>query len=142
MKLDNESPIPLYHQLQEILRSQISRRTFDTGAKLPSEHELCREYGVTRPTVRQALEGLVREGLVTKHHGKGAFVTKPPSPVALFALAGTSEAFASQKTKVETRALKIERVPECDLAETQNPPGGWVKLERLRSINGTATFFE
>lgn len=142
MQLDSASPIPLYHQLQEILRSQIMRRELDVGDKLPSEHELCRAYGVTRPTVRQALEGLVREGLVTKHHGKGAFVTRPPQPVGLFSVAGTSEAFAAQKLKVETRLLKAERVASCDLAEGADPASGWVKIERMRSVNQIPTFFE
>jgi len=142
MNLDAASPVPLYHQLQEILRGQLARKVFDVGGKLPSEHELCHDYGVTRPTVRQALEGLVREGLITKRHGKGAFVTAPPQPVGIFSVAGTSEAFAAQKLKVETRALKIERVATCDLADGVDPSGGWVKLERMRSVNGTPTFFE
>ena len=76
MQLDMSSPVPLYHQLQDILRSEIARKVHTVGGKLPSEHELCRAYGVTRPTVRQALEGLVREGLVHKHRGKGAFVAR------------------------------------------------------------------
>ncbi|HYG75552.1 MAG TPA: GntR family transcriptional regulator [Planctomycetota bacterium] len=142
MKLDPDSPVPLYHQLEEILRTQIARKVFSVGGKLPSEHELCREYEVTRPTVRQALESLVREGLITKRHGKGAFVTAPPQPVGIFSVAGTSEAFAAQKLRVETRALKIERVATCDLGEGPDPVGGWVKLERMRSVNGTPTFYE
>ena len=64
MKLDPSAPIPLYQQLQEILRMEISSKVRTAGSKLPSEHELCRQFGITRPTVRQALEGLVREGLV------------------------------------------------------------------------------
>jgi len=142
MQLDMSSPVPLYHQLQDILRSEIARKVHTVGGKLPSEHELCRAYGVTRPTVRQALEGLVREGLVHKHRGKGAFVTEPPLPIGLFSLTGTSDAFAAQKLKVETRVLSVERVPTCLLAEGSDPAGGWVKLERMRRVNGVPTFFE
>ncbi|HYG75953.1 MAG TPA: GntR family transcriptional regulator [Planctomycetota bacterium] len=142
MQLDMSSPVPLYHQLQDILRAEIARKVYNVGGKLPSEHELCRTYGVTRPTVRQALEGLVREGLVHKHRGKGAFVTEPPLPIGLFSLTGTSDAFAAQKLKVETRVLSVERVPTCLLAEGSDPAGGWVKLERMRRVNGVPTFFE
>jgi GntR family transcriptional regulator len=142
MKLDLTSPVPLYHQLQDILRAEIARKLHKVGGKLPSEHQLCREYGVTRPTVRQALEGLVREGLVQKHRGKGAFITQPPLPIGLFSVTGTSDAFAAQKLKVETRVIRVERVPNCVLSDGSDPAGGWLKLERMRRVNGVPTFFE
>lgn len=142
MKLDLNSPVPLYQQLQDIMRNAILARQYKVGGKLPSEHELCRDYGVTRPTVRQALEGLVREGLLMKHRGKGAFVTEPPLPVGLFSVIGTIEAFAQQKQKVETRVLSVEKAATCVLAEGSDPIGGWYKLERVRRINGIPTFYE
>ncbi|HEY3320223.1 MAG TPA: GntR family transcriptional regulator [Planctomycetota bacterium] len=142
MRLDTASPVPLYQQLQDILRGEILARTHVPGGKLPSEHELCRTYGVTRPTVRQALEGLVREGLVRKHRGKGAFVTEPPSPVGLFSMIGTSDALREQKLRLETKVLHVERVSSCMLTGGSNPPGGWVMLERMRRVNGVAAFYE
>jgi GntR family transcriptional regulator len=142
MNLDAASPVPLYHQLQEILRAQIGQKVFKVGAKIPSEHELCRNYGVTRPTVRQALEGLVREGLIAKHRGKGAFVSAPPAPVGLFSVAGTSESFAARKMLVKTQLLRSSVEAVCQLADGADPGGGWVKLERLRSINAIPTFYE
>ncbi len=142
MSLDTSSPVPLYQQLQDILRDRILGKQIPTGGKLPSEHELCRQYGVTRPTVRQALEGLVREGLVRKHRGKGAFVTEPPSPVGLFSMVGTTDALAAQHLRLETKVLSIERLPTCVLANIPDPPGGWVKLDRMRRVNGVPAFFE
>jgi DNA-binding GntR family transcriptional regulator len=142
LKLDLNSPVPLYQQLQDIIRNAILSRQYKVGEKLPSEHELCRDYGVTRPTVRQALEGLVREGLLMKHRGKGAFVTEPPLPVGLFSVIGTIEAFAQQKQKVETTVVRIERVPTSILAQGNDPIGGWYRLERVRRINGIPTFYE
>jgi len=142
MKLNPQSPVPLYHQLQEILRQKIAAKAFAVGAQIPSEHELCAAYGVTRPTVRQALEGLVREGLLMKRRGKGAFVTEPPVPVGMFSVAGTSEAFAAQKLKVETRLLHAGPAAACVLADGDDPAAGWIKLERVRSLNGAPTFFE
>jgi DNA-binding GntR family transcriptional regulator len=142
MKLDATSPVPLYQQLQGLLRAEIAGRFRKAGSRLPSEHELCRQFGITRPTVRQALEGLVREGIVQKHRGKGAFVTEPPLPVGLFSLIGTSEAFAAQQISVETLVLHAGKTPLCLLAEGQDPPGGWVVLERVRRINNVPTFYE
>lgn len=142
MALNLKSPVPLYHQLQDILREEIARKFWPIGGKLPSEHELCRTYAVTRPTVRQALEGLVREGLVEKHRGKGAFVTEPPLPIGLFSVIGTSDAFAEKKLKVETRVLNVALVPACLLAQGDDPPTGWVRLIRMRRVNNLPTFFE
>ena len=56
------------------LKLGIERRIYSPGGRLPSESELCRQYGVTRDTVRHALSLLVREGLIVKHPGKGSFV--------------------------------------------------------------------
>lgn len=142
MELDIASPLPLYHQLQQILRSQLADRAWKVGEQLPSEHELCRRHGVTRPTVRQALEGLVREGLVCKRRGKGAYVNEPPRPVGIFSLTGTSDALTAQTLKVETRVLRIEIIPFCEFAEASAPSGGWLKLERVRQVNKKPAFFE
>src|SRR6516165_9505485 len=106
VKLDHESSVPLYHQLQDFLRRKIAARTWGVGTQIPSEHELCRSFGVTRPTVRQALDGLVREGLIRKRRGKGAFVTDPPRGVGLFSVSGTSDAFAAQHLTVQTKVLQ------------------------------------
>ncbi len=142
MKLNLESPVPLYHQLQEILRLKIANRAWNVGTQIPSEHDLCRTYGVTRPTVRQALEGLVREGLLVKRRGKGAFVTDPPLPVGLFSVTGVSDAFAGSNIQVETRVSYAGRSSACILAEGDDPEQGWVKFERVRSLNQVPTFFE
>lgn len=141
MALDANSPVPLYHQLGEVLRGQMEAERWTPGRKLPSEHELCQAYGVTRPTVRQALECLLREGLVTKRRGLGTFVAPPKAPVGLFALAGTTEAFARQRLKLKTRVLRLEVVNGCPLAE-EAAPRRWVRIERLRQVNGKAALFE
>ena len=141
MALDSDSPVPLYHQLAEVLRRQMEAERWAPGRKLPSENELCRAYGVTRPTVRQALEGLLREGLVSKRRGLGTFVAPPKTPVGLFALAGTTEAFARQRLRLKTRVLRLEVVHGCPVAE-EEVPRRWVRLERLRLVNGKPALFE
>ena len=141
MNLDHSSSVPLYHQLQEILRGNMTRKVWLPGSQLPSENELCRLYRVTRPTVRQALERLVREGWIWKRRGKGAFVAAPPRPVGLFSITGTSDAFAQLALKVETSVLRIERVRGCPLAGDSHAPG-WILLERARRVNRIPTFYE
>ena len=66
--------VPLYHQVQQVIRYRISTRQYGTGLQIPSEHELGKELKVSRVTVREALRELVRENLLVKVQGKGTFV--------------------------------------------------------------------
>ncbi|MBE7462039.1 MAG: GntR family transcriptional regulator [Planctomycetes bacterium] len=141
MALDPASPVPLYHQLEALLRKQLEARGWPVGEKLPSEHELCREHRVTRPTVRQALDGLVREGRLVKRRGLGTFVAAPPPPVGLFSLAGTSEVFAAKRLKLTTRVVDQRVVSEAPLQDGE-APRTWVRLVRLRSVNDVPALLE
>jgi GntR family transcriptional regulator len=75
--LDKNSPIPLYFQLEEILKERIETGELQTGDLLSSEKELSEKYKISRPTVREALRGLVSEGLLYREKGKGTFIAKP-----------------------------------------------------------------
>lgn len=69
-------PIPLYHQLKQIVRAEIERGTYQPGDRLPAEAELIQHYGVSRITVRQAFDELEAESLVVRRHGKGTYVAE------------------------------------------------------------------
>ena len=75
--LDENSFIPLYHQLTEKLRENIENEEWIPNSLVPSETQLCEKYKVSRGTVRQALSQLVREGLLYRKQGKGTFVAEP-----------------------------------------------------------------
>lgn len=66
-----------YIQIAEQIRSQIISGQYPSGSRIPTELELARLLGVSRPTVRQALELLAREGRLVKIKGSGTFVTQP-----------------------------------------------------------------
>ncbi len=104
--LNPQSPIPLYHQLADLLIRQIKDGRYKTGDIIPSETGLAKTYGIGRPTVRQAMDMLVRKGLVERKRGSGTYVMEQKPSVDLFSLAGTSQAFETKgiKTKVETIA--------------------------------------
>ncbi|HEY7180537.1 MAG TPA: GntR family transcriptional regulator [Blastocatellia bacterium] len=68
--------IPLYYQLENILREKIMSGAFPAGSRLPTEIELIRIYGVGRITVRQALAALTKEGLIERKRRRGTFVTE------------------------------------------------------------------
>lgn len=73
--------IPLYRQLDAILRDQIAGGQIQPGDRFPSEAELCLRYGVSRATVRQALEALENEGRLERTPGRGTFLRSAASPV-------------------------------------------------------------
>ena len=67
--LNTESPLPLYHQLAEILTAEIRSGEYPPGSRIPAEMGLAQTYGIGRPTVRQAVDLLVRKGLVKRRRG-------------------------------------------------------------------------
>src|SRR5262245_34829121 len=72
--LSGSSHLPLYQQLQRALREAIDRRVLDAEDALPPERELAAEFGISRITVRKAIDGLVNEGLLARRQGSGTFV--------------------------------------------------------------------
>lgn len=103
--LNSQSPIPLYHQLAEIILGKIRSGEYSAGTKIPSENNLSAQYGIGRPTARQAIDLLVRKGLLTRRRGSGTFVRDKEKEVDLFSLAGTTSAFHSKGISVTTRIL-------------------------------------
>lgn len=67
------SVLPLYHRIFITLRDQIINGVYDTRVPMPSENELCREYDVSRVTIRKAMELLEEEGLVERRQGKRTY---------------------------------------------------------------------
>ena len=69
-----DSSLPLYQQLARALRDAIDRRLFGPDEALPAERILADELGISRITVRKAIDGLVEEGLLARRAGSGTFV--------------------------------------------------------------------
>ena len=65
---------PIFRLIYEDLKDEITRGGYAPGARLPSESEPCRTYGVQRDTARRALKKLVDDGLIEKRPGVGSFV--------------------------------------------------------------------
>ena len=108
--LNTRSPIPLYHQLSDIILEKIRSSEYSPGDRIPSENELAARYGIGRPTVRQATDLLIRKGFLIRRRGSGTFVREQHKSVDLFSLAGTTSAFNKKGIDLTTRILKKIRL--------------------------------
>ena len=80
--IDRASPIPIYHQLKMLIRERIKSGVWGPGDRIPTERELCHMYNISRSPVRQALNQLAREGVLTRRPGLGTFVANHVSAEA------------------------------------------------------------
>jgi multiple sugar transport system substrate-binding protein len=74
MSIDPKQPIPLYYQLKTLLLEEILGGRYGPGDRLPTEHELCKEYRISRTPVSRALSELADEGVLLRHRRRGTFV--------------------------------------------------------------------
>jgi GntR family transcriptional regulator len=72
--LNPKESTPLYKQLLDVVRRQIEEGKIKPNQPIPSERSLCKEYRISRITVRQSISELINEGLLYKKQGKGTFV--------------------------------------------------------------------
>lgn len=126
---------PLYYQLVDFLKNQIENKLVPHD-KLPSEREIEKRFGVSRTTVRLALQELESDGYVYRRHGKGTFVSELSKQTAdLAGVYSFTEQMKKLGRKSHTQILAFEQV-EADkqIAEAlQTSLGETVyKLKRLR----------
>ena len=135
------SRVPLYLQLEAILRRQISTSELRPGDLIPSEAELGRLHRVSRITIRAALEHLVKDGLLERQAGRGTFV-RAVTPEDWSCLASFTEQMLRAGRVPRTQLLKLEILRnDPDLEETLGCARGEeiVFLERLRTVDGKPT---
>ncbi|GBF34280.1 transcriptional regulator [Desulfocucumis palustris] len=138
--LNMDPRIPLYYQLMQFFRQQIEGGQYQAGDAFPSENELCERFSVSRPTVRQAINELVREGLLHRIKGKGTFVSAPKIEQDFIQkLMSFTEEMRQKGLKDSTRVLNL-KVASASKAVAAHLSLGMDEsvfcLERLRFING------
>lgn len=132
------SPVPLYSQLKELLRTRILDGTYPPLSRMPSENELGQAYGVSRITVRQALGDLQKEGLIFKIHGKGTFVAKPKAFQNVSTLQGLAESMSQMGYEVINRLHNLKHLPaSARVAERLGLEEGTpvTEIKRVRLVN-------
>src|ERR1700712_2933938 len=98
--------LPIYRQIQESLKEKITSGVYAEGGLLPSEHDLCGEFSSTRMTVRQALNELVKEGYITRQHGKGSIVSAIRKSLGLLSLKGWTDVVGASDRHGKTFILE------------------------------------
>jgi DNA-binding GntR family transcriptional regulator len=136
--VDRNSPVPLYFQIAEGLRQAISDGTLKPGDRLDNELDLTQRLGVSRPTVRQAIQRLVDQGLVVRRRGLGTVVGPPRilRPVALTSLYDDLKASDRHPATLVLAAGQIEADPEVAAILSLAPGDRVLSLERLRLADG------
>ena len=136
--IERDSPLPLYYQLKQLLAERIAIGELEPGDILPTEEQLQETYQLSRTTVRQALKELEIEGRVSRHRGRGTFVSQPKIRHSSEPHFSLTDALLQQGRQPSWRVLSAEWVPaEVDVASTFDlEPGTPVfRLRRLRLTN-------
>jgi GntR family transcriptional regulator len=136
MKLNGR--VPRYHRIAEALRERIRAGELPSGARLDNQRQLAKSFGVTLMTLRQALELLEREHLITRRHGLGTFVAAPSIDYDILQLQRFARDLSAKGEHVATRLLGT-RFAAADrrVAEALRLPGRprVLVLERLRLVD-------
>jgi GntR family transcriptional regulator len=90
-QLDKHSPMPLYYQLMNIIEELINSGTYKPGELIPSENQLCKQYEISRTTVRQAIQELVNSGKLIRTQGRGTFVNTARFEKPTYRLSGFTQ---------------------------------------------------
>lgn len=137
--VDRASPVPIYRQLEEIFFARISSGEWPSGQRIPSENELNRSFGLSRMTVRGALDTLVSAGQLVRVPGKGTFVAQDKITAVSPAYQGIREQLEVRGYDISTRLISLKReVPPAQVrARLHLGAGGEVfSIVRLRCVDG------
>src|SRR5690606_19540059 len=122
----------------DLLRGHILDGRYPPHHKLPSENDMIRAFGVSRITVRQALNDLEKEGLIFRMHGKGTFVAKPSTFQDLGRLQGFGEAMQQMGYETFSRLVSIRELaasPQVRERLRLDKGARVTELQRVRFLN-------
>ncbi|MHB1940054.1 MAG: GntR family transcriptional regulator [Candidatus Dormibacteria bacterium] len=132
--IDRDGPVPLFVQLRGELARQIRGGSLPPGSRMPSEKELGDIYGISRITVRQALDELEHDGAVVRIPGKGTYAAQAPKITRVAQLAGFGENIRAMGRTPSYRTLAVEVCdPSVDVTArlALGPSDGVVRIDRL-----------
>jgi GntR family transcriptional regulator len=131
--------VPRYHRIAEALRERIREGELAPGARLDNQRSLAKSFGVTLMTLRQALEVLERERLITRRHGLGTFVAAPSIDYDILQLQRFAGDLQAKGEHVATRLLGTRFTIADRRVAAALGLGGRARvleIERLRLVDG------
>lgn len=108
--INKNSPIPIYHQLEAYLKSQIENGILGADEMINSEREFAERFQISRMTVRQAINNLVSNGYLYRQKGRGTFVSKQKVEQELEGLTGFTEDMLERGMKPSSRLLSFNTI--------------------------------
>lgn len=140
-------PAPRYLKVYNDLKKKVMTGKFGDGDLLPSENQLCSRYGITRLTVRQALNMLVQEGYISKKHGKGSIVTQHRNSLGLLSFKGFSDVVEKTNIAIATMELAPAKKQQWDKnfffpLSNDEKKAGCIFLHRLRMAGNDPVMVE
>ena len=137
--LDKSLPLPLYHQLKNILMARIESGEWEPGQQIPTETSLSERFGVSKITVRQAMRDLADLGYIRREQGRGTFVSKAKLNQGPRELTSFSEEMRRHNLPTQSQVLE-QTLQGADpaAAEALRIAGGdpMLVLKRLRMASG------
>ncbi len=130
---------PLYSVVASRAEARIRSGEWREGERIPPERALCRDFDVSRSTLRQALGELEERGLITRHQGRGTFVARPRLQLPIAGIFSIRDALRARGMVMTTRVVSVGVVEAgrqlaADLACLPGDP--IVHVERLRYGDG------
>jgi GntR family transcriptional regulator len=131
-----------YREIANQLFAEIRSGTFGIGERIPTEHAISRDFGVSRNTARHAVQELERLGLISRRRGAGSVVVKTdPKPTFISSVASISDLLQYvANTRISlTRVRKAIALPAVDGVPAQKRPQDWTHVEGIRFVLGSET---
>lgn len=114
-----EHRVLLHEQVRDWVLAEFATGRLKPGDQVPTEVELTRKFGVSRTTVRQALQELVNAGLVNRQPGRGSYVSQPRMEQELLRLTGFVEDMRALGFEATARPVVIETLPADEIVARQ-----------------------
>ncbi len=136
-KLERGNPRALHEQLSDRLKSEFIT-TYSSGQQIPTEEAICQRYGLSRVTVRRAIQTLVDQGLLIRRQGKGTFLAQPRPRVTyeIDRLGPFMDAFANSGEQVGVSVINYAWVSGDQVPACFGPVDSALTYERLYETDG------
>jgi GntR family transcriptional regulator len=126
--------VPRYHEIEQALRTRLAK--LEPHSPLPSDAELCDEFGVSRMTARGAVQRLVNDGLVYRVPGRGTFVAEPPAHRSATLILSFSDEMRRKGREPSSRVVESGRRAATAVEQERLGTDDVVVLRRVRLADG------